>query len=176
MQKCDSCNGRGTFIDKPCQNCKGLGKYQKTRRIKVKIPAGVDEESSLRLKGEGDAGPAGTPSGDLYIVIHIKPHKFFVRKGDDIYYETKVSFHLLALGGEIKVPTLEGEKIFKIPPGSQSETIFRLRGLGMPSLRRHFGLRRHNLGDELIKVSVQIPKNLTDRQKQILEEFAKETS
>ena len=168
MQTCDSCHGRGMIIDKPCRNCQGSGKEEKKRRIKVKIPAGVDEGFSLRLRGEGDAGSHGTQPGDLYIVIHVNPHRSFERQGNDIYYETDVSFFHLALGGEVKVPTLEGEASLKIPSGTQSETIFRLRGRGIPNLRNR------QRGDELVKVKVQVPKDLTDRQKKMLLELAKE--
>ena len=134
----------------------------------MKVPAGVDEGFSLRLRGEGDASVPRAPPGDLYIVIHIKPHRLFERHGDDIYHEAKVSFPHLVLGGEIKVPTLNGYATLKIPPGTQSETIFRLKGQGMPSLRSH------HRGDELVKLMVHVPTNLTERQKRLLSEFAKE--
>ena len=167
-QVCDSCRGRGVLIDRPCGSCRGSGKAQKMRRLKVKIPAGVDEGSSLRLRNEGDVGALSAPPGDLYVVVHVNPHKLFERRGDDIYHEVKVSFPHLVLGGEIRVPTLYGEATLKMPPGTQSETTFRLKGQGMPSLRS-----RHR-GDELVKVTVQVPGNLTDRQKQLVYELAKE--
>jgi molecular chaperone DnaJ len=168
QQTCDSCRGRGVIIEKPCRNCRGSGKVDRKRRIKVRIPAGVDEGSNLRLRGEGDAGPSGTPPGDLYVVIHVNPHRLFERHEDDIYYEVQVSFPQLALGSEIKVPTLEGEATLKIPSGTQNGTIFRLKGRGISNLRN----RRR--GDELVRVMVQIPKNLNDKQRRLLYELTKE--
>ena len=163
---CGRCRGEGMVIENPCKICGGTGRTRATRKISVKIPAGVDTDSRMRVQGEGDAGAKGGPSGDLYIVIHVNPHKVFKREGDDIYMETSIKFSQAALGDEIEVPTLKGKAILKIPPGTQSGTIFKLKGEGIRSLETG------DLGDERIKVQVETPKSLTKRQKEILTEYA----
>ncbi|MEM2210650.1 MAG: molecular chaperone DnaJ [Nitrososphaerales archaeon] len=165
---CHVCKGRGQIIEHRCKVCKGSGVVEVNRKIQVRIPAGVDEGYTLRLKGEGDVSREGGPAGDLYIVIHIKPHPLFKRSDSDIIYEARISFPQAALGTEIRVPTLNGGAVLKIPPGTQSGTIFRLKGKGIPKLN---GFGR---GDELVKVIVETPTKLTERQKQLLREFMKE--
>ncbi|MCS7116765.1 MAG: molecular chaperone DnaJ [Nitrososphaerota archaeon] len=165
---CNVCKGKGQIIEHRCKVCRGAGVVEVRRRVQVKVPAGVDEGYTLRLRGEGDVSPNGGPPGDLYIVIHVKPHPLFKRSNDDIIYEARISFPHAALGTEIRVPTLDGSVILKIPPGTQSGTIFRLKGKGIPKLE---GFGR---GDELVKVIVETPTRLTERQKQLLREFIKE--
>jgi len=166
---CSTCGGRGRVIDSPCQRCRGSGTEQQTRKIRVKIPPGVDNGSRLRLAGEGDAGTRGGPPGDLYVVTYVKPHKIFERSDGDILATVPVSFVQIALGAEIEVPTLEGSAKLNIPPGTQTHTVFRLRGKGMPRLN---GFGR---GDELVRIIVQTPTKLTPNQRKLLEELGKET-
>jgi molecular chaperone DnaJ len=139
------------------------------RKIRVRIPPGVDTGSRLRLAGEGEAGVRGGPPGDLYITIHVRPHKIFERRDGDIVATVPISFTQAILGTEIEVPTLDGKARLKIPPGTQTDTVFRLRGRGMPHLN---GMGR---GDELVRVVVQIPTKLTRRQRELLLEFERET-
>ena len=165
---CNLCSGNGKIIDSPCKDCKGTGIVTKNREILVKIPAGVNEGSRLRLIGEGEAGIRGGSKGDLYVVIHIKPHEIFRRRNADILFERSIGFVQAALGTEIDVPTIEGRAKLKIPAGTQTDTIFKLRGKGLPKLN---GFGR---GDELIRVVIRTPKKLTTRQRELLEELAKE--
>ncbi|HID97331.1 MAG TPA: molecular chaperone DnaJ [Thermodesulfobacteriaceae bacterium] len=164
--QCPNCSGRGTIMTHPCKSCQGKGRVRKKNKIKTRIPAGVDTGSRLRLKGEGDAGFRGGPSGDLYIVLHVEPHDFFERKGNDIYCRIPVSFPQASLGDEVDVPTLDGRHKVKIPPGTQSGTQFRIKGLGVPDLRGY------GQGDQVVEVNVITPVRLTERQKEILQEFA----
>ncbi len=167
LQTCDKCGGKGEIIENPCQRCKGRGKIKESSNIFFKIPAGVDKGTSIRIKGKGEAGELGGTSGDLYVVIDLKKHSVFTRQGSDLYTEMFVSFPILALGGEIEVPTLDGGKVkMKIPAGTPGGKIFRLREKGM------FSLHHRGLGDEYIKVKVRIPGKLTSRQKELLAEYA----
>lgn len=168
IQPCDRCRGAGTIITNKCKDCKGTGMVQRYRKIDVNIPAGVDTGSHLRLRGQGEAGVRGGPPGDLYVVVHVKPHKVFERHGDDILFQAPLDFTVAALGGKLRVPTLDGEAEIKIPAGTQSETVFRLRGKGIPHLR---GLGR---GSELVRVRIAVPTRLTGRQKRFLKELSKE--
>jgi len=162
---CSECRGEGKTIKKPCSRCDGSGITVKRRRISVKIPAGVESGSYLRLHGEGDAGIKGGPSGDLYVVIHVKPHNDFSRDGNDIIYELPISFSQAALGDEVEVPTLKGKARMKIPAGTQTGTLFKLKGEG---IQRLHGRGR---GDELVKVRVLTPENLNKRQKELFREL-----
>jgi molecular chaperone DnaJ len=163
---CGTCRGAGKVIDSPCTTCHGSGTVQKKRKLEVKIPPGVDSGSRLRVPGEGEAGEKGAPSGDLYVEIYVKPHKIFTRHENDVVMEASISFPQAALGDEILVPTLDGKASMKIPSGTQNGQVFRLRGKGFPSLHMS------GKGDELVKVKVEVPTKLTDRQKQLLNEFA----
>ena len=161
---CKACNGSGRQIKKPCKKCHGDGRIDIKKTIEIKIPAGVDTGIRVRVAGEGEAGVKGGPTGDLYVVVHVKPHKIFERDGDNIYVEVPISFAQAALGDEIDVPTIDGEATLKIPSGTQSETIFRLKGRGIPHLRG-------GAGDEMIRVKVEVPSKLSSRQKELLQEF-----
>jgi len=164
-QTCGRCGGEGKIVAQPCTTCRGQGQVRVTRRIQIKIPPGVDSNSHLRIRGEGESGTMG--KGDLYILIGVRSHPIFKREGNDIYAEVPISFVKAALGGEASVPTLNGNVKMKVPPGTQSGRIFRLRDKGMPDVH---GYRR---GDELVKVMIQVPETLTAEQKRILMEYAR---
>jgi len=163
---CSACRGAGKVIKDPCAECRGAGKVRSTSTLTVKVPAGVDTGSRLRLTGEGEYGERGGPPGDLYIVMTVLPHQIFQRENDDIICEVPISFTQAALGAEIEVPTLEGNVKLKIPAGTQSGKLFRLKGKGIASV--HTGRR----GDSQVIVRVETPTKLNKRQKEILEEFA----
>jgi molecular chaperone DnaJ len=165
-QVCPTCNGTGSTIENKCKKCGGEGRVTETSKLKVKIPAGVDSGARLRSAGKGEAGIQGAASGDLYIVLHIQEHDLFERHGDDLFCEIPIKFTLATLGGTLSVPTLTGKGTLKIPPGTQSGTVFRMRGLGIPNLRTG------NKGDQLIKVDIEVPKKLNAEQRKVLEEFA----
>ena len=163
---CPTCRGTGRIIAKPCRSCGGMGRVEKEKSLQVKIPAGVDEGTRIRLAGEGEAGMRGGPPGDLYIFVSLKPHTVFERDGTTLFCEVPVSITTVALGGEIEVPTLDGTRTkVKIPAGTQTGKQFRLRGKGMPSLNGS------GLGDLVLQVTVETPVNLTKRQKELLQEF-----
>jgi len=163
---CGRCQGQGRVIEEPCADCRGEGRVRRERSITIQIPAGVDNGSRLRLSGEGEPGQGGAPPGDLYVVLTVRDHPLFERHGGDILCEVPITFVQAALGDEIEVPSLEGPIKVKIPPGTQSGKILRLRGRGIPSLD---GAGR---GDELVRVLVEVPAKLTAKQKQILRQFA----
>ncbi len=165
IRPCRHCNGEGSIIATPCPACRGEGRVQTTRQIKVAIPAGVDQGAQLRLSGEGEMGPQGR--GDLYLFIEVKPHPQFTRSGNDLLTEVRLPFTVAVLGGEMEVPILSGKVMMKIPAGTQSGTIFRLRGKGVPQSKSH------NAGDQLVQVAIQIPKSLSPQQRKLMEEFAK---
>jgi molecular chaperone DnaJ len=164
---CSACGGQGQIIRERCGVCHGSGKVKKTRSIHVKIPAGVDDGSQLRVAGEGEPGTRGGPPGDLYVVIRVKSHDFFVRQGDDIYCEVPLTFTQAALGDEIEVPTLTERVKLRIPPGTQTGTYFRLKGKGVPHLRGG------GQGDQQVKVTVVTPTKLSEEQRELLREFAR---
>jgi molecular chaperone DnaJ len=165
-QTCPRCRGVGQIIEKPCRQCHGDGRVEKPTRIKLKIPAGIANGSRLRSSRNGEAGARGGPQGDLYVVIHIKEHKIFQREDDNLYCEVPISFSLAALGGDVEVPTLEGKAHLKVPPGTQSAQVFRLRGKGIVNVN---GRER---GDLLARLLVEVPTRLNDEQRQKLEEFS----
>ena len=165
QQTCPRCHGSGRIIPEPCPHCHGEGRVKKHKTLSVRIPAGVDEGDRIRLTGEGEAGINGGPPGDLYVIVHIKPHPVFKRDGDDLHCEMPISFATAALGGEITIPTLDGQAIIKIPPETQTGRTFRLRGKGIK------GVRSREPGDLLCHVVVETPVNLTERQKALLREF-----
>lgn len=162
---CPRCRGEGNIIQNPCSKCRGEGRVRASRKIKVKIPAGVQNGSQLRVAGEGEAGPKGGRRGDLYLLIYVQPHKIFRREGNDVICEVAISFPQAALGAEIEVPTLRGSVKIKIPPGTQSHKIFRLRGKGIKDI---YG---YGQGDEIIKVVVRTPTHLNSEQKKLLQRF-----
>ncbi|MCY6959706.1 molecular chaperone DnaJ [Clostridium brassicae] len=162
---CDKCNGSGKIITNPCHTCHGKGTVRKNKKIKIKIPAGVDTGNVLPLRGQGEPGKNGGPSGDLYVNIRVSPHKFFKRKGFDIYVEQHISFARAALGVELEVATVDGDVKYKVPAGTQSGTVFRLKGKGVTRVNGH------GRGDEYIKIIVDVPKNLNDKQKEALVAF-----
>jgi len=164
---CRKCRWEGRYIKKECPDCDGTGIVHKRRKIKIKIPDGAEEGTNLRVSGEGEAGPRGASSGDLYIVLHMKEHKLFERREDDIFIKINIPFTIAALGGEIEAPTLKGKAKLKIPAGTQSGTVFKMRDLGIPYL--HDGGK----GDELIQVEIDVPKHLNSKQKKALQEFEK---
>lgn len=166
QQICPTCHGSGTVVETPCGSCRGSGVTIETSRLKVRIPAGVDTGSKLRSAGGGEVGPHGGPSGDLYIVLHVKEHEVFERHDDDLFCLIPIKFTLAALGGTIFVPTLNGKASLKIPAGTQSGTVFRLRGKGMPHLRGS------GAGDQLVRVEIEVPQKLNSDQRQKLEDFA----
>jgi len=165
-QTCPNCRGTGQIIAKPCRGCHGEGRVEATSRIKLKIPAGIEDGSRLRSSGNGEAGIRGGPRGDLYVVIHIKEHEVFERQEDNLYCEIPISFITAALGGEVRVPTLEGKASLKIPAGTQSSTTFKLRGKGVPTLNSSAR------GDLMVRVLVEVPTKLNSEQRGKLEEFA----
>jgi len=164
-QTCSRCSGEGAITQSPCLQCRGEGRIKATHRIKVKIPAGVDNGSRLRVRGEGEAGTAAR--GDLYVVIEVQPHTLFKRHGNDILIEVSVSLTKAILGSEIEVSTLEGHVRMKIPAGTQSGKIFRLREKGIPDLHGR------DIGDELVRVTVEIPARLNNEQLRLIQEFAR---
>lgn len=163
---CQHCGGTGQIITDPCKVCKGQGKVKKFKNINVKVPAGVDSGARLRITGEGEMGFHGGPPGDLYIFLNIAEHPFFKRDGHDLYCDIPLSFPQAALGTEVEIPTLEGVSKLKIPSGTPSGKMFHLKGKGIQRLGRY------GKGDLIIRVYVEVPKKLTPRQKELLEEFA----
>ena len=164
---CSTCRGTGKVIARPCQACRGAGRVGRERKITAKIPAGIATGQRLRLYGEGEHGTAGGPAGDLYVVVHVQEDSFFQREEDDLYCEMPIAFPTLALGGDVRVPLVNGEDVVKVPAGTQAGTRFKLRGKGMPSVSG----RGH--GDLYVIARVAVPKRLTKDQKRLLEELAK---
>ena len=164
---CPVCRGEGRTIPSPCRKCSGKGQVERKKKVSVSIPAGVDTGSRLRLTGEGEHGSRGGPPGDLYVFVNVKPHDFFKRNNNDVICQIPISFVQAALGADISVPTLEGEKKLEIPKGTQPGEVFRFKGEGIPSLR---GRGR---GDQIIQVLVKTPTGLTKKQAALLKEFAK---
>jgi len=165
QQTCPTCKGTGKYIPDPCTVCSGTGRIKKHKTLSVKIPAGVDDGDRIRLAGEGEAGVNGGPSGDLYVVVQLKEHSVFQRNGADLHCEMPISFSVSALGGEISIPTLDGEAKIKIPAETQSGQTFRLRGKGIKPIRQT------SAGDLMCHVVVETPVRLTDRQKELLREL-----
>jgi molecular chaperone DnaJ len=165
-QTCPRCEGAGRIIEKPCKTCNGSGQRERTSKITLRVPAGVDTGSRLRSAGNGEAGKRGGPPGDLYVVIHVKPHELYQRDGDDLLCEVPISFTTAALGGEIEVPTLGASTQIKIPAGTQTGTVFRLRGKGMKNVHGQ------GHGDLHVQVVVEVPTKLNPEQRAKLKEFA----
>lgn len=170
VRTCSHCGGKGTVIDRICPSCSGSGRVREWRRIVVSIPRGVETGTRLRIAGEGELGERGGPPGDLFLVINVKPHPLFERRGRDLYYKLKLSFPELVLGTTLEVPTIDGDKAeLKIPPGTQIGEVFKIPKRGMPNLD---GKGRGNM---FVEVTMEIPSKLTERQKDLLREFAKES-
>ncbi|MDP5290820.1 molecular chaperone DnaJ [Oceanimonas sp. CHS3-5] len=165
QQPCPHCRGKGKIVSDPCTQCHGEGRYQKTKTLSVKIPAGVDTGDRIRLSGEGEAGESGAPAGDLYVQMHVREHDIFVRDGNNLYCEVPISFTSAALGGEVEVPTLDGRVKLKIPAETQTGRMFRLKGKGVRSARNG------QLGDLVCKVFIETPVNLTEEQKELLRQL-----
>ena len=165
---CPTCGGRGKIIDKPCPKCRGSGRTRKERKITVRIPPGIDEGYQLRLSGEGEMTPGAESPGDLYVMIHIAPHRYFKRDENDLLYNLTIGFPQAALGTEVSIPTLEGNTSINIRPGTQPREIIRLRGKGMPRFRGY------GRGDMLLRVDIVVPEKLTQQERALLEQLAKE--
>jgi molecular chaperone DnaJ len=166
---CSTCRGKGKTIEKPCNNCRGSGLVRKRRQISVKIPKGIDEGYQLRLKGQGEMVANGGIPGDLYVIVHITPHKSFTRDGDDLWHVLIIGYPQAVLGTEVSVPTLEGATNIKMDAGIQIGDTIRIRGKGMPRFRGY------GKGDLLVRVGVSIPKRISKNEREILEQLAKET-
>jgi molecular chaperone DnaJ len=164
---CGKCQGDGQIVQTPCHTCRGRGRVEQDRTLTVKVPAGVDDGSRIRLSGSGEAGVRGGGDGDLYVYLTVRRHEIFKRDGLDIYVDVPISFPTAALGGEITVPALDGEVELTISSGTQTGSVYRIRGRGMPAVRG--GIR----GDQLVNVHVAVPTKLTKREREILEEFQK---
>ena len=164
-QTCGRCSGSGQIISNPCKSCRGQGRVEKRKTLSVKIPAGVDTGDRIRLSGEGEAGTNGGPSGDLFVQIKVLPHDVFERDGKHLYCEAPISFIDAALGGDIQIPTLDGKVKIKIPEGTQTGKLFRLRGKGISPIRGG------STGDLLCRAVIETPQNLSKNQKELLREF-----
>jgi molecular chaperone DnaJ len=165
QQTCPQCRGTGQIVVEPCTHCHGAGRVEERKTLSVKVPPGVDTGDRIRLAGEGERGEQGGPAGDLYVQIQVKDHPIFTREGDDLYCEVPIGFVAAALGGELEVPTLNGKVVLKIPHGTQTGKLFRVRGKGVKSVRSS------GVGDLLCRVVIETPVNLTERQKELLQEF-----
>lgn len=167
QQNCPDCKGVGEVISNPCKDCQGSGQKRERTKLRVKIPAGIEDGSRLRSSGNGDAGANGSPAGDLYVVVQVRAHEVFEREGDDLHCRMPLSFVTAALGGEVMVPTLEGRAMLKVAAGTQNDTTFRMRGKGMKVLGRDAR------GDLYVHVQIAVPTRLSGEQKTLLEAFAK---
>lgn len=170
VQTCDACRGEGKIIKDPCNACRGQGKVRVSKKITVTFPAGIDHGQTLRISGKGEVGEVGAPNGDLLITVYIRAHELFERRGTDVYTKMPITFAEAALGAEVSIPTLDGNVKFNIPEGTQTATVFRLQGKGIPNIRN-----TKRRGDQYIEVNIEVPKNLTAKQKNILREFDNET-
>jgi len=165
---CSACYGQGQLPQDKCSKCSGEGVVRKRKEIEVNIPAGVEDGMRLRVRGEGEVGEGGGPSGDLYVIVHVKEHKFFTRKGDDLHLTVPISFTQAVLGDEIEMPTIDGKAKLKIPAGTASETIFRMKDKGLPVVNQDVS------GDEMVKVRIEVPKKLSKKQQDLLKQFDEE--
>ncbi|MHC4938582.1 MAG: molecular chaperone DnaJ [Planctomycetota bacterium] len=163
---CPRCRGTGEVIDKPCNKCSGSGRVPEKKSVTVTIPPGVEDGIQLRLSGEGEAGPRGGPRGDLYCEVHVKPHRLFQRRADDILLEVPIGYAQAALGTEIEVPTLQGKSTLKVPTGTQPMTVLRMRGLGLPRLDGY------GVGDQLVRIAVEVPTKVDEETEELLRKLA----
>ncbi len=168
QKSCPKCQGKGKFVENPCQKCHGSGRVSNKTSVEINIPAGIDDRQVFNISGAGNAGTNGGPKGDLKVAVFVRPHAYFERDGYNVWLEQKVSFTQAALGDTLKVPTLDGDVKFDLPAGTQSGKVFYLRGKGIQHVNSKLK------GDQLVKIIVDIPQNLTQRQKEILQEFEKE--
>ena len=168
VTSCPQCKGRGRIIETPCPNCHGSGLAKKRRKITVRIPPGIDEGNQLRLRGEGEVTEIGGEPGDLYVIVHIKPNQQFLREGDDLWYVALITFPQAALGADVSVPTLEGPTTIRIQPGTQVGEVITLKGKGMPRFRAY------GKGDLNVRIGISIPEKLTNQQRSLLEQLARE--
>ncbi len=166
VKTCDACRGEGKIIKEACPACNGKGKNRKSIKIKLNIPAGIDDGQTISLRGEGDPGAKGGPAGDLFVTVNVRPHALFKRQGNDVVCEVPITFVQAALGADLEVPTLDGKVKYSMPEGTQTGTIFRLKGKGIPFLRGN------GRGDQYIKVEIDVPKKLNEKQKAVLKQFA----
>ena len=166
IKTCDVCHGEGKVITNPCDACNGKGRIRKPKKIKINIPAGIADGQTIRLEGEGEPGSKGGPAGDLFISVRVKTHAIFQRQGNDVICEMPITFVQAALGTELEVPTLDGKVKYQVPEGTQTGSVFRLKNKGIPFLRSN------GRGDQYVKVQVEVPKKLNEKQKAILKEFA----
>jgi molecular chaperone DnaJ len=164
-QPCPVCSGTGQVVEHPCKTCAGQGRLQKKKALKVRVPAGIDNGSRLKISGEGEAGSRGAPTGNLYVVVHVREHEFFTREGENVICDVPISFPEAALGCEIEVPTVQGPVILKVPAGTQSGKLFRLKGKGIRTLQGY-------VGDHFVRVVVETPANLNRTQRELLQKFA----
>jgi molecular chaperone DnaJ len=164
---CDQCRGEGTVIAIPCRECRGEGRQRKERKLTVKVPPGVDASSQIRITGEGESGPRGGPQGNLYIVLDIQPHKFFLREGNEILLELPLNVAQAALGADLEIPTVDSTERLRVPPGTQSGATFRIRGKGVPFLRGN------GRGDQIVVTRVMVPTQLNDQQRRLFQELEK---
>ena len=169
VRACDVCKGEGKIIVNPCENCRGKGRISKSSKISIDIPSGIDEGQTISLRGEGEPGLRGGPSGDLFVTIHIKPHPIFKREGFDVVCDVPISFTQAALGAEIEIPTIDGKMPYGIPEGTQPHTVFKLKSKGIKHLRSNIR------GDQYIRISVEVPSKLSQKQKELLKQFAEIT-
>jgi molecular chaperone DnaJ len=163
---CDMCGGSGTIIPIPCRTCSGEGRTRQSRKITVKVPAGIDSNSQIRISGEGDAGPRGGIFGNLYVSIDVQPHDYFMREGTDIVLELRLNMAQAALGTELEIPTVDGPEKLKVPAGTQTGQLFRLKGRGVPFLRQN------GRGDQIVVARVLVPEKLNERQRKLLQELS----
>jgi molecular chaperone DnaJ len=168
VRTCDVCRGEGKIVLNPCPDCSGKGKVRRNAKLKVKIPNGIDDSQTISVRGEGDAGIKGGPSGDLYITVGVKPHPLFRRNATDVLCEIPIPIVPAALGGELEIPTLDGMVKYDVPEGTQNGSAFKIKGKGIPYLR---GSGR---GDHYFQVVVEVPKKLHEKQKALLRQFAEE--
>ncbi len=163
---CDVCKGEGKIIADPCPACNGKGKLRNNVKLKINVPAGIDDGQTISLRGEGDPGSKGGPNGDLFLNIRVKKHPLYKRQGNDVVCEVPITFTQAALGAELEVPTLDGKVKYTVPEGTQTGSVFRLKGKGIPFLRGN------GRGDQYVKVNIDVPKKLNEKQKELLKEFA----
>jgi molecular chaperone DnaJ len=167
---CDACKGTGKIIDNPCKSCGGKGRKKKQRKIEINIPAGISNDQVLNVSGQGSAGTNGGPAGDLHVYVSVRPHPIFERRGDDVWCELPLTFTQAALGAEVIVPTIDGKVSYSVHDGTQPGDVFKLKGKGIPHIS---GKGR---GDQYVKVTIEVPKNLSSKQKSILKDFDSSSS